>query len=455
MANKTAVLAIRIISDTKGGVKGLDQTATAADKATARLKKVGPAALIVSAALVKLGADAARSASEAEQAAGAVDAIFGAHAAGVKAIAAQAADNVGLAASQYNSLASVIGAQLKNMGTAQDQLAPKTEELVSLGADLAATFGGTTADAVAALSSLLRGERDPIERYGVSIKQATIDSKKLELGLDGLTGEAALQADAQATLALLTEQTADAAGQFARETDSASGSAQIAAANWENASAKLGEQLLPYLVEGAKVLSAFATWVSDNSELATALALTIGGLTVAVWAFNVALTANPIGLVVAAVALAIGLIVVVTLLLIDNWEKVEATAEEVFGNIVEWMRGVLEWADRVANSVGDWFSDPFGLNASLESTSTQRVLHEGQGPMFLEAASSPFAGFSDAAFSAPAAFPSRAASQPPVVQNTFNISGAIDSMGTARAIKKVLTTSGKVTGAIPAAGASL
>src|SRR5690606_19832279 len=121
----------------------------------------------------------------------------------------------------------------------------QTNDLVGLGADLAATFGGSTSDAVSALSSLLRGERNPIERYGVSMNEATVKAKMAALGLDGLTGEAEKNAKLQATLAILTEQTADAQGQFAREADTAAGAAQIATAKQEDMRAKIGTGLLP------------------------------------------------------------------------------------------------------------------------------------------------------------------------------------------------------------------
>ena len=104
------------------------------------------------------------------------------------------------------------------------------------------------------MSSLLRGERDPIERYGVSIKQADVNARLAAMGLTGLEGEAAKAAERQATLALLTDQTSSALGQFERESDTAAGAQQRATAEWENAQAKLGEALLPTLVDLAGIL---------------------------------------------------------------------------------------------------------------------------------------------------------------------------------------------------------
>ena len=136
-------------------------------------------------------------------------------------------------------MAAVIGAQLARTGTAQEDLAPSTNELIQLGADLAAQYGGDTADAVAAIGSLMRGERDPIERYAVGINEATIQAYLAAEGLSDLEGEALNQAKTQATLAILFEQTASAQGAFARESDTAAGAAARSTAGWEDAKAAL------------------------------------------------------------------------------------------------------------------------------------------------------------------------------------------------------------------------
>lgn len=264
---RTATLKVQILTDHDS--RGMDSAGRGLDK-LAGLAKAAAAAIGV--ALVALGKKAFDEASKLEQALGAVESVFGQAADTVKTKAAEAADAVGLSTSSYAEMAALLGAQMKNMGIAVDELSPKTDELINIGADIAATFGGTTADAVAALSSLLRGERDPIERYGVSIKQADIEARKAELGLKGLSGEAERNADLQATLSLLTEQTADAQGQFARESDTAAGAAQRMSAHWDNFTAQIGQWLLPAFVaittwitnSVIPALRDLATWLGDN-----------------------------------------------------------------------------------------------------------------------------------------------------------------------------------------------
>src|SRR5699024_4545988 len=92
---------------------------------------------------------------------------------------------VGLSSRAYQESAAVLGAQLQNLGFAGDQLVGTTDGLIALGADLAATFGGTTQEAVNALSAAFRGERDPIERYGVSIKQTQVNAWLAANGMSG------------------------------------------------------------------------------------------------------------------------------------------------------------------------------------------------------------------------------------------------------------------------------
>ena len=385
MASNTAILAVKIVTDSKDAQKGIDTYGSSLDKLKGNLDRFTPAAAGVVAGLGLIAAKAVGAASELQQATGAVEAVFGAYASNVEGFASDAARNVGLAESQYKSLASVLGAQLKNMGISQDQLAGQTDELITLGADLAATFGGTTADAVAALSSLMRGERDPIEQYGVSIKQADVEAQKAAMGLSGLTGEADKNADTTATLALLYEQTGVAAGMFASETDTLAGQQQIANASFEDAMAQLGTALLPAMTALAGIAADVAGVISENSTVFLILAGVLGAVaaavlivngaiaayeaaatvaTVAQWAWNVAMDANPIGLIIIAIGLLIGIIV----LLATHWEEVEQIFGDVIDNIVNWWNGLIDsfanGFDQIFGWVNDaigWFNDLIGI----------------------------------------------------------------------------------------------
>jgi hypothetical protein len=208
-------------------------------------------------------------ASNLQQSAGAVESVFGAAAAQVKGFGKGAASSVGLAKSQYADLAAIVGSQLTRMGQSQDQAAGSTDKLIGLGADLAATFGGPTSDAVAAIGSLLRGERDPIERYGVGIKAADVEARLAAQGLSKLTGEARAQAESQATLALLFEQTARVQGAAARESDTLAARQQQLGAHFTNLKATLGTALLPAM---SAVVGGLASLVSGGGQASSVFA---------------------------------------------------------------------------------------------------------------------------------------------------------------------------------------
>lgn len=182
-----------------------------------------------------------------EQSVGAVDSVFKDSAGQMQAWSFQAAQSVGLSKNAYNELASKLGASLKNAGTPMDELGGKTNGLITMGADLASMFGGTTAEAIDAIGSALRGEMDPIEKYGISLNDAALTAKGLELGIEKTGGAFTTQQKQLITQALLFEQSADAQGNFAKESDTFQGKLQRAGAQWENVSTKMGELFLPVL----------------------------------------------------------------------------------------------------------------------------------------------------------------------------------------------------------------
>ncbi|WP_288833665.1 transglycosylase SLT domain-containing protein [uncultured Corynebacterium sp.] len=273
-------------------------------------------------------------AAEAEQSYGAVESIFAGHADVIVAKSKEAATAVGLSGREYRELSSVTGAMLKNMGLPMDEVTAKTQDLVGVAADLSATFGGSTKDAIEAVNALLRGEADPIERYGVSIKKTDVNARLAAEGLDKLEGEALKQAEAQTLLAMLMEQTADAQGQFARETDTAAHKQQVATARMNDAREAIGTSLLPVMASlaefGAKVaekigehpriflavagavavLSAGLVGLAVVAPIFTAISVAAGAAGMSMWGYVAAQAAAiaPIAAVVAGVAaLAAGL----------------------------------------------------------------------------------------------------------------------------------------------------
>ena len=238
---------------------GLDRLSRGVKNVAGKFVEVGKAAAAASAAVgAAAGAisfKAIQMAGELEQSTGAVEAVFKQTADKVKAYASTASTSFGVTKNEFQELSILLGAQLKNGGVPLEQLGDKTKDLITLGADLSAQFGGSTAEAIQSISSALKGERDPIEKYGVSLKQASIDAKAAELGFSKVGGSFSNEAQQAATLALIFEQTADAQGAFNRENNTYAHQVQVLKARVHDLAAEFGTLLLPYATRFVQFLN--------------------------------------------------------------------------------------------------------------------------------------------------------------------------------------------------------
>ncbi|MFF5793676.1 peptidoglycan DD-metalloendopeptidase family protein [Paeniglutamicibacter sp. NPDC012692] len=379
----------------KKGLKGLrDQT----DNTKAGLSKLGDymkGAFVGAIAAVSFGAiiggmkDVISLAGDYQQSVGAVDSVFKDQSGKMHAKAGTAAVDVGLDKNAYNELGSVLGSQLKNAGTPMDQLSEKTSNLITLGADLSSMFGGTTKEAIEAVSSALKGEMDPIERYGITLNESALQAEALSKGLikpivdadkvsdasikmqvaqkkynevvakhgkdsmesakaqvtlnsaqrafdkatEGKIPKLEGEAKALAVQSALYAQSADAQGNFAKESGTLQGQQSRLNAEVANMKIAAGTAFIPAMTS---IVSAIRTtvipalqnmgqWIKDNQSWLKPLAVTIGvtagafllfsgvsaiigGITSAIGllkggfaALNVVMKANLIGIIVTAV----------------------------------------------------------------------------------------------------------------------------------------------------------
>lgn len=273
-----AVLSLKITGDPSGGKAALNELDGHAGLFGDKLGKVAAIAGGVFAVgkVVEFGKATFDAASNLEQMDGSIQAVFGKAQEQMFQFAETADKTVGLSSAAYEQIASVIGSQLKNAGIPMDQLAGKTNDLVKKGADMSAVFGGTAADAVDALSSVLKGEFDPIEKYGVSLNQTTINAALAAKGQSHLTGVALKQAQVTAALDIVTKQTAQTHGQFAAQSGTAAEKSQQLSAWFDNLKATIGSYLLPVFVGlvdffSTKVGPALDKLTSDTGPLGNVL----------------------------------------------------------------------------------------------------------------------------------------------------------------------------------------
>ena len=132
---------------------------------------------------------------------------------------AKQVENYGLSQQQAASSSVFLGSVLKQYGFSVTESADQTERLVKLAQDLATTYGYDVQEALLAITALFRGEYDPIEKFGVAMKQNEINAYLASKGLGDLEGQELANAQATARLTLLFERAGDSVGAFSRASD--------------------------------------------------------------------------------------------------------------------------------------------------------------------------------------------------------------------------------------------
>lgn len=243
------------------------------------------------AAVALLAKSSISAASEAQQSLGATEAIYGKYANSVVKASGKAADAVGLSANAYRESSNLLGALFKNQGVALSRLSSTTSEHLKLASDLSAMYGGTVTDAVDALTAAYKGEFNQLEKYGVTLKQDTINTKANEVAkrkygkeLKNLTPAQEGVAKQLATQQLLFKQTKDAAGSFRRESNTLAGQQQRLGAELDNVKAEIGTALLPVVTDLAQftrrevvpAVQDFSRWLGKNQDEIRATGREIG-----------------------------------------------------------------------------------------------------------------------------------------------------------------------------------
>jgi hypothetical protein len=320
--NSNAVV-VKFLADTRGMQKGIDKVNGQLSGFSKAMKGVGVAvagAFAVS-KVTEFGKELVDLASNMEQVSGTSETLFGkASARKIQEWAEGAADALGLSEQAAISTANTFAVSGKAIGLTGDDLVQFTQELSVTAADLGAAFG-TTEGAVTAIGAALRGEFDPLERYGIQLNATALSAYAAEQGISG--AYATLDnATKQGIIAQAIKDQSDllgVTGQFAREADTYANRIQVLNAKWDNLQTTLGELLLPTLVkvvDGLITLVDTAANLSDvldrNKETIENVAIVTGVLAAAIAAYNaaaIASVASTIALTVKVNALGLAIVV--------------------------------------------------------------------------------------------------------------------------------------------------
>lgn len=229
--------------------KGLDD---ATGKFESFGNKVGKVAKVAAAAFAAIGGAAVAGAYKAIDAASdfsesqaKVGQIFGESAKQIEEFAATAAKEFGQSKQDVLNAAGVFGTFGKAAGLSGKDLAEFSNGFTGLASDLASFNNTTPQEAIDAIGAALRGESEPLRRYGVLLDDATLKAEAMALGIYNGTGTLTAQQKVLAAQAAIYKQTGDAQGDFARTSGGLANQQRILKAQLSNAAITIGTKLLP------------------------------------------------------------------------------------------------------------------------------------------------------------------------------------------------------------------
>ena len=202
--------------------------------------------------------------------------------------ASTAATSLGQSKQAALDAAATFGVFGKAAGKTGEDLAGFSTQMVQLTSDLASFHNANPADVALALGAALRGESEPIRKYGVLLNDAALKAEAMAMGI--YNGKGALEQSAKvlAAQSLILKQTGDAQGDFTRTSGGLANQQRILKAKIDDAVVAIGNAFIPVIEAVLPLLTNFATFVGDNAGLVSALAIGIGTLAGVIGALGIA-----------------------------------------------------------------------------------------------------------------------------------------------------------------------
>lgn len=249
MAPRGKTLTVYLAADLKQWNKGVKEADDSISSMVGGLRNnLGPVLAAAGAAAgafaLKIGADAVKAASDLNETMAASEIIFGSAAESVFGFAESANADLGQTRQSAIDAANTFGTFGKAAGLTGQQLAVFSRDLVSLSTDLASFKNTRPEDAVQALGAALRGEAEPLRRYGVLLDDATLKQTAMEMGIYDGNGALTQQQKVLAAHQAILKQTGDAQGDFERTQDSLANQMRVLQASVEDLRTALGEGFL-------------------------------------------------------------------------------------------------------------------------------------------------------------------------------------------------------------------
>jgi hypothetical protein len=233
-----------------------DKGAKSANLSLSSLVKSYASVGVASGLVIKGLKSSITAASNLQETVGKVNVVFGKSASSIESFAKTASTTFGQSKQQAMDAAATFAIFGKSAGLAGNDLVKFSTEFVTLASDMASFSNTTPEEAIQSLGAALRGESEPIRKYGVLLDDATLKARASTMGIYKGTGALTAQQKVLAAQAEIMNQTQLAQGDFARTQDGLANSTRTLNAQLSDLSQRQRPRSLkPQSVQRARLLA--------------------------------------------------------------------------------------------------------------------------------------------------------------------------------------------------------
>lgn len=403
--------------------RDIDETTEKAENSESRMvgafKKIGAAVATYFAVdkIIDFGKSITNAAAEVAAEQSAFEQIMGDYSNTAQEKVNEIADATGMVSTRLTPYMTSMTAKFKGLGFDIDDATTLAQDGLTLAADASAFWDKSLEESMSGLNSFINGSYEGGEAIGLFANDTQLASYAVKKGIVSETKEWANldEARKQATRLQYAQdmmKASGATGQAAKEADQYANVQANLNEKWRQFKAQIGEPLLQNVVlpameklSGAVDVASekfqqLQKWVSENQQtiqivagvVAVAAAAILGynaavtamsivqKATAWVKALNLAFTANPIGLVVAAIAA----LVTAFILLWNNcegfrefwinlWEVIKSAALAAWDAIKEFASSAVETITNIWTSVTEFFSNLWSSITDIASTAWETI----------------------------------------------------------------------------------
>lgn len=184
-----------------------------------------------------------------------VDVTFEDSASTINKWAQEALNAYGITETKAKQYSSTLGAMMKSMGIADDQVLQMSMDMAGLAADMASFYNLDHDTAFEKIRSGISGETEPLKALGINMSVANLNAFALEKGMNKAFDKMSQAEQATLRYQYLLEATKDAQGDFARTGDSFSNEMRKLQTNLDRIKTEFGKGLLGVVTPAISLLN--------------------------------------------------------------------------------------------------------------------------------------------------------------------------------------------------------